>query len=277
MEQHRAGDNPYKGPVAFEAGDSLYGRDAETLELLNRLLGSRVILIHSVSGAGKTSLLQAGLIPSLTYRGFAHLPLIRVGAEPPPGYQGNRYLLSTIQSLEQDHRVAVQLSAEQIAGQSLKQYLKTRASVLDGHDGGVLIFDQFEEVLSADPTGAAHKEAFFDQLGEVFRSRAGRAGPWWAIFAIREDYLAGLEPYLYRFPAQLASRFRLELLGREAAREAILRPAEETPVQLEKAVADRLVRSLSLVRVQRSDGSWEEKEGEWIEPVLLQVVCRLLW
>lgn len=93
-------DNPYKGPFPFEKGDPLYGRDTESLELLNRLLGSRVVLLYSVSGAGKTSLLQAGLIPALESRNFVPFPVIRVGEEPPLGYKGNRYLLSTIQSLE---------------------------------------------------------------------------------------------------------------------------------------------------------------------------------
>jgi hypothetical protein len=276
MKPDEARSNPYKGPVPFEVNDPLYGRDTETMELLNRVLGSRLVLLHSVSGAGKTSLLQAGLIPSLPHLGFAHRPLIRVGAEPPLGYKGKRYLLSTIQALERDRPAAEQLRPEQIGRLSLAEYLEGRVPVPVGHDGCVLLFDQFEEVLSADPTDVGVKEAFFDQLGAALRSERGPS-PWWAVFAMREDYIPSLEPYLHRLPTRLASRFRLGLLKKKDARDAILLPTKGTRVHFDERVADRLMRALSLVRVQRADGQWEEKEGDFVEPVLLQVVCRLLW
>ena len=57
--------NPYVGPRAFEAGETLYGRDREIHELLNLLIAERIVLLYSPSGAGKTSLLRAGLIPML--------------------------------------------------------------------------------------------------------------------------------------------------------------------------------------------------------------------
>jgi len=62
--------------------------------------------------------------------------------------------------------------------------------VLDDHDGGVLIFDEFEEVLTADPTDIRDKEEFFDRLATVLRPTRGQPGRWWAVFAMREDYKA---------------------------------------------------------------------------------------
>jgi hypothetical protein len=60
--------NPYVGPRAFHTGESLYGRDRELRDLLNYLLSQRIILLYSPSGAGKTSLIHAWLIPSLLER-----------------------------------------------------------------------------------------------------------------------------------------------------------------------------------------------------------------
>jgi hypothetical protein len=53
----RAGLNPYVGPRAFQPGETLYGRDREVLELLDLVLAERIVL-HSPSGAGKTSLIR---------------------------------------------------------------------------------------------------------------------------------------------------------------------------------------------------------------------------
>ena len=64
----KAGSNPYVGPRPFETGEPLFGRDRELRELLYLLSGERIVLVHSPSGAGKSSLIQAGLIPRLRAR-----------------------------------------------------------------------------------------------------------------------------------------------------------------------------------------------------------------
>src|SRR5215831_15393706 len=99
--------NPYVGPRAFETGETLYGREHETLELLDLLIGKRIVLLYSPSGAGKTSLLQAKLIPLLEKEQFAVLPVIRVGLDPfsvlgPVSNRlcGNRYVFSALRSLD---------------------------------------------------------------------------------------------------------------------------------------------------------------------------------
>ncbi len=63
--------NPYPGPRAFQHGEALFGRERETAQLLDLLIAERVVLLYAPSGAGKTSLVQAALVPelemSLTY------------------------------------------------------------------------------------------------------------------------------------------------------------------------------------------------------------------
>jgi len=49
--------NPYVGPRSFRTGETLYGRDRELGELLDRLIAERIVLLYSPSGAGKTSFL----------------------------------------------------------------------------------------------------------------------------------------------------------------------------------------------------------------------------
>jgi hypothetical protein len=153
---------------------------------------------------------------------------------------------------------------------TLAAYLAARFP--DGLADRVLVFDQFEDVLRIDPTDDAVKDAFFKDVGATLRAAGVRA-----VFSMREEYVAGLDPYLRHVPTRLASRFRLGLLGPEAAREAVCGPAEAVGVPFRPDAARELVAQLGLVRVQRYDGVVETKPGPTVEPVQLQVVCQLVW
>ena len=62
---------PYKGVESYQVEDAdfFFGRSKETEQLLARVLSSRLTLLHAQSGAGKTSLLNACVIPGLEVRG----------------------------------------------------------------------------------------------------------------------------------------------------------------------------------------------------------------
>ncbi|GIH23909.1 hypothetical protein Aph01nite_22190 [Acrocarpospora phusangensis] len=71
------GECPYPGLAAFEAGQArwFFGRDEMTAELLVRLderwRTGGPLMIVAPSGAGKSSLLRAGLLPALARGGLA--------------------------------------------------------------------------------------------------------------------------------------------------------------------------------------------------------------
>ena len=56
--------------------------------LLARVVSERLLLFYAQSGAGKSSLINARLIPSFArMRGFAVLPVGRVAGEMPAGVE----------------------------------------------------------------------------------------------------------------------------------------------------------------------------------------------
>jgi len=63
---------PYKGPESFQVEDAalFFGREKEADQLIAKMLSSRMTLLHAPSGAGKTSLLNARIIPGLYFRGW---------------------------------------------------------------------------------------------------------------------------------------------------------------------------------------------------------------
>jgi len=72
--------NPYPGPRPFEPEESgiFFGREREVRELVSLMTAHRTVLLYAQSGAGKTSLLNAGVIPLLTRESFEALPVARV-------------------------------------------------------------------------------------------------------------------------------------------------------------------------------------------------------
>jgi hypothetical protein len=70
--------SPYKGSESYQIEDSelFFGRDAEASRLLSRILSSRFTLLHAQSGAGKTSLLNARIIPRLETSGWSAVRVI---------------------------------------------------------------------------------------------------------------------------------------------------------------------------------------------------------
>ena len=260
--------NPFVGPRPFERGERLYGRDQEVRDLDNLLAAERIVLLHSPSGAGKSSLVQAALLPRLVTSYDIWGPT-RVNQEP-ADLSVNRYLLSALQGLENGVHGKLRRPAEVLAGQTLHEYVEKRPHRRWAPRNVLLVFDQFEEVLTVDPLAESARQEFFDQLGEALRNPRV-----WALFVLREDYLAPLDPYARRVPSFLRNRFRIDLLGLDAAREAIVNPAQI--VGRDFPAAGELVRDLATMKVQQADGSFVEQTGRHVEPVHLQVVCFRLW
>jgi hypothetical protein len=260
--------NPYVGPRPFRSGDTLHGRGRELRALRDVLIAERIVLLHSPSGAGKTSLIQASLTGALASKRFDVIGPLRVNAQPPNG-EVNRYLWSVLLGLDG-------VSAEE-AGGSVANAL----DLLDERDdaeGGrprrrVLVLDQFEEVLTLVPTDRSGQEEFFRDIG-----RALEKDHRWALFSMREDYMGGLARFAVWIPTHLRVRCRLDFLEESAALDAVRNPAREREVEFTDEAARMMVADLAKVRVQvPGEDEPEDVAGPYVEPFQLQVVCTGLW
>lgn len=279
--------NPYVGPESFRRGDRLYGRDRAAAELLDLLVAERIVLLHSPSGAGKTSLIQARMLSLLEEEDFAVLPVVRLNHELPPeladvaetdaaqrvarGSTVNRYVLSALMSLEENLPEKEQTPSATLAGLTLAEYVAGRSRPAGRPGSTVIVIDQFEEVITADPVDQAAKRTFFRQLGELLGDRT-----IWALLSMREDFLAELDPYARLVPTRFTNRYRLDLLTEAEALDAMILPARDAGVDFDAAAAGKLVDDLRTVRLQRGARMVEEL-GPYVEPVQLQVVCRGVW
>jgi WD40 repeat protein len=275
---------PYVGPRSFQRDQRgfFFGRDEEAIELVSLITAHSAVLLYSQSGAGKTSLLSAKLIPKLEEEEqFNVLPLMRVQGQIPStfkvGKKTNILVLNALVSCSGEDPNRLKL-----AGTTFAEFLKGRERSTNQYgepSPTVLIFDQFEELFTSYPGRWADRQAFFAQLGDALEGnpKHGIIGDplLRVVFCMREDYIAELDPYLPLLPEKLRTRFRLEHLREHKALVAITKPLEKTNRSYVKGVAELLVKNLLKIPNQSITGT--QTIGLYVEPVQLQVVCQTIW
>ncbi|HHW86568.1 MAG TPA: hypothetical protein GX400_10200 [Chloroflexi bacterium] len=265
-------ENPYIGPRPF--GDNprerrlFFGRERESADLLSLVLAERLVLFYAPSGAGKSSLLNARLLPALREEGFAILGTVRVGRQLPTGWSlqtlANVYVFNLLRDLE-----TADADSLRLATLRLPEYLAALPTDPARPDR-ILVIDQFEELFTTYADQWQKREDFFRQLSQALNDDPHL----WGILALREDYIAELDPYLRLLPNRGRVRYRLTYMDAAAALEAVQQPAALAGRPFAPGVAENLVNNLRQMTTGSDDAP---RLGETIEPVQLQVVCMQLW
>lgn len=278
--------NPYVGLRTFqkEEGHLFFGRDRETRDLTALVASERLVLFYAQSGAGKSSLINTRVIPDLENNRYEVFPVGRVSGDVPAGLKiANVYIYNLIRSLIQH-----EADPKTIAGLSLSQFMVR----LNKDDHGyfydealevpetgayppgrrALIIDQFEEIFTSHPNAWDRRADFFSQLAKAMQEDP----QLWVVLTMREDYIASLDPYSYLLPGRLRIRYYMQRLEGDAALKAIKGPVEKIRPYAD-GVAEALVKDLSRNQIKRPDGELEFIQGQYVEPIVLQVVCHGLW
>ena len=221
-------DSPFVGPRPFEKEDSdrFFGRTRETEELLSLIIAHRAVLVYAQSGAGKSSLLRAGVIKRLEEQQYQVLRSARVH-----GLLPNDVPPESVQNIFVYH--ALQYWAATLpSGQSIKDHAKTTlseflkplvAAPAAGEESSpplIVIFDQFEEFFTTNQHRWQERRPFFDQLAQALHDLPTMK----VVFVMREEYIAQLEPFAELLPEKLRPRMHLERLRGNAARYAVVKP-----------------------------------------------------
>ena len=192
---------PYRGLLPLEADDAgiFFGREASVIDALDRLRGlreappPRLLVILGASGAGKSSLLRAGLLPRLARddRHFLTLPVIRPERAAISGETG---LLRALEEVFRSAKLSVARADLRMAinGGTLQVLLSTLvqnatpaavdASVMPKAPTLVLSIDQGEELFLTE--GQQEARPFLSILRGLVTAEAPAVI---ALFTIRSD------------------------------------------------------------------------------------------
>ena len=279
----------YPGAKPFSADEAeiFYGREEQIDFLTRNILRHPLLVLYSKSGLGKSSLINAGLIPALKRNQDLTPFHIRFGAHQ--SQMGTVPLKKAQKELDNHSPILDRLYHE--SDKSLWYLLKAHQLQTETNRGFLIVLDQFEELFTYPPEAI---KDFALQLGEVLytqipdRFREGMENllqqestaidatdlrqlhqPFMVrmLIAIRSDRLAlldRLKPYL---PNILEQTFELLPLTIAQAEDAILNPAYEnngfaSPVfDYEDATIDVMTKFLS------------HGQQQTIESFQLQILC----
>ncbi len=270
-----AKSNPYVGPPPFrrEEKGQFFGRSREMSNLASIITANSEVLLYAQSGVGKSSIINAGLVPELLERGFRVLQM--------EGWRGinpqdeeletvpNIFVYNCLRSWAGDNPDVDDLAYMTICSFLEKEPQRTPQ---ESPTPLVLIFDQFEEYLIRHSERRSQREEFFKQVAEALE-----ADPLLRVlFVIKEEFLAALDPYVQFFPDMLRTHYRLDRLRKKAACEAVEEPLKKTDRSYAKGVAELLVQKL--LAPEGADNSGQEEEDvRDVDSTILQTVCMRLW
>lgn len=209
---------PYPGMVPFQAKDArfFYGREDEIRTLLLYLRNQRYLFVIGPSGSGKSSLIFAGLLPSLrTTRhfteGFWRVRDMHPGAQP------------------------LQAITTALGGDTsqLEPALRTLLSAEPPAQRLLLIIDQFEELFTQ--SERAEQSRFIGILKELRKLEQCAL-----LLTMRADFFPGLMSSDL-WPVEPAERMEIAPLREEALCKVIEQPAKAVGVRLEKDLLDQLM------------------------------------
>lgn len=272
--------NPWLGLESYREGEVIYGRDDDIRDLSQSVLNDTETLLYGKSGIGKSSILNAGILPAARRAGF--LPVIirlsHKGEVP--------YLEQLCQAL-QDNGVHCRELVPPKDKTSEGFYEFFHRHIFCNSEGErvklLIIFDQFEEIFTLQENLSIKKgffESMADQLNDILPGYlqemvdvSGHDGLQVVesddinevfadlnlgveqnvadyvhdneihfIFTIREDFLSEFEYYSATIPSLKQNRYGLRPISEEQASQIILRPV---PGLIDKSVARLIIEKVT--------------------------------
>ncbi|MGH3852086.1 MAG: AAA family ATPase [Pseudonocardiaceae bacterium] len=252
---------PYPGLVSFGRAQAgwFFGRDELTAELVVRLDARQrtggVQMVVAPSGAGKSSLLQAGLLPQVNngaLPGSSQWPtIVFTPTAQPIAALATRITALTSADLE---TLTEQLTAgSQSAGEILLQALRGRIGGESSAARVVVIVDQFEELFTLCPD-ERQRRTFIDLL-------SGLASPpqpvGVVVVGVRADFYAACANYPQLRTALQDNPLVVGPMSDTELRAAIRYPAQAVGLDVEPGLVELLLRDLGDTAGDRGMGGYE--------------------
>ena len=257
---------PYVGARPFQQADRWWfcGREPEIKALADLWRANRLTVLLGPAAGGKTSLLQAGVLPLVSGQRYEVLPPGRVsyGTTFPAAAlpEHNPYTLALLRSWTPGE------APSRLVSLTVEEFVRRRA---ERHDRTILaVIDQAEELLVDSGPRQGHRRRFFAELTAAMAT----VPRFHLLMMLREGALGPVASALGS-----GARCELKPLAPQNAFKAVTAPVAGTGRTYEAEAAEEIVTAVQTSRIVSARGEERYVVDEGVQPELLQVVCARLW
>ena len=256
---------PYRGIQPFRYADHsiFFEREEESARLASLVAIHRGVFLYGDSGNGKSSLLNAGLLPRAGVLGLAP---IRLRVHPRAGQE---IVVESIVIADDGSLLPNVLGGDDDGGGQLVlpvDLFVDRVRAASDEHRLLLVFDQFEELVTLFEYHAEARDRIVAAIHDLLDGPASVK----LLFAFREDYLGRIKQLLAASPELVHQALRLGPPDAGSLPTLIRGPFERHPGHFERELDPALAERLR-VELEERFGSGELSLSE------IQVVCLRLW
>ena len=246
--------NPFPGlrPFMQEEADLFFGRDKQSDELVRRLANRRFLAVVGTSGSGKSSLVRAGLLPSLE-GGFmaeagAHWRIAILRPQDDPIGFLARAMVETgvLAHLDLAPPAAEGVVETTLRRSSLGLVEVARLARLEPHENLLIVVDQFEELFRfadlARQRGAGDEAPAFVKL--LLEAARQTEVPVYVVITMRSDFLGDCARFRDLPEAISDSQYLIPRLTRDELQAVITGPIGVRGGRIAPSLVQRLLNDI---------------------------------
>lgn len=270
---------PYIGlqPYTEVEQEYFFGREGDARIISSNLYAAPLTVLYGASGVGKSSILQAAVVPHLRAAPRTAALVFR-------DWQSPAFLDALKSKCVKSVELALEKELALDLSMPLDDLLIAAAKELRGTI--LILFDQFEEYFLYH--GDCEDNPFDAQFARAVNREDVRAN---FLIALREDGLSKLDHFSARIPNLLTNRVRLDHLDAATAAEAIRKPLEvfnrnfrdtAPPIAVEAELVQAVLSQVRTGQLSLSESAGLGKTqagsvNDRIETPFLQLVMTRLW
>ncbi|SDT78505.1 AAA family ATPase [Actinoplanes derwentensis] len=234
---------PYPGLVSFQPEDAprFRGREPQIAQLLSRVaeqaLGGPPLVVTGVSGAGKSSLLRAGLLPAIAGGALGEEATAWSWVLADPGVRPLADLVTRLHHLDGSGTAEENTRLLREIRHSPRRLGELAAKAATAGHRPIIVIDQFEELFTQCPD-PAERLAYVTALTS--------AAPAIVVIAVRSDFYPSCVALPPLAKVLAAGHVVLGPLDAAAIRRAVVEPAEHVGLTVEPGLPGLLLRDLGV-------------------------------
>jgi WD40 repeat protein len=249
-----ANGNPFVGLRPFESNEDFlfFGREEQTLELLQRLHLHHFVAVIGSSGSGKSSLIKAGLIPALQAGYLVNDRDHWLIASMKPGQNPLSNLVTAVleQANDKAQNATVKGVMEKIKEEGVDALLHLLKPLRNGETNFFLLADQFEELfrIAMNQTETKSKDDATDFVNLLLALSEQKEIPVYVVITMRSDFIGDCTQFFGLPEALNKSQYLVPRLNRTQLKTTIEGPVKLFGGKINPGLTARLLNDSQIVK-----------------------------